>query len=98
MRRAPGDSEAWRKVGRCFHQDVGLCHATTADAFRDAAATLGPDGRAEVATLLRRALSTMTPSEMTGVWNRAGADVTFDAKDIRALFCEAIEAMTSTTP
>ena len=85
-------------VGQTFDQDVDICDADTAEAFRAAASRLDPSERAEVAAMLDRALATMTPSEMQGVWNRARSDVTFDKADIRALFAKARAAMAPATP
>ena len=96
MRRAPGDSDAWRSVGLWFCQDPDILYERLEDGFRSAARTLDARERRGVVAVLDRSLAEMTDSQLQGLWRRSGANILI-AKGLRD-FLKAGRAILAAPP
>ena len=76
-----------------FHQDFDVRHADAGEAFAFADASLSPDERREVAAMLDKALATMTPSELVGVWRHACSEIDIRVHDLPAFLASGRDAM-----
>ena len=91
MRRAPGDCDAWRRVGDFFHQDIDVIYEDPEQLLSAFRGSLGDD-RDEVVRLLEKSLATMTHSELNGLWNRSRSDLTI-TKGLRPFLEQCLDAL-----